>query len=203
MRSVRSSSATRRRCGDCVPIAKSTSIESHFHNKRPKLSQDTREVRPGWADCRGLGHHKRHWPADVCMPDRSGGNRQIWHSSVAMGYGCHPARDVALLCALTEAAQVRLTVISGVRDDVTDECYAQLLNTNVITAVQQLFGNVDGQAKNVRHSQLGNRHFRRRRRNRASMFETSRCRTRPRDRSSKPEFGIPVVKGIRPAWKVR
>jgi ribosomal protein S12 methylthiotransferase accessory factor len=34
------------------------------------------------------------------------------------GYGCHPARGVALARALTEAAQSRLTVISGARDDV-------------------------------------------------------------------------------------
>jgi ribosomal protein S12 methylthiotransferase accessory factor len=34
------------------------------------------------------------------------------------GYGCHPARSVALARALTEAAQSRLTVISGARDDV-------------------------------------------------------------------------------------
>ena len=34
------------------------------------------------------------------------------------GFGCHPARAVALLRALTEAAQSRLTVITGARDDV-------------------------------------------------------------------------------------
>jgi YcaO-like protein with predicted kinase domain len=33
------------------------------------------------------------------------------------GTGCHPAREVALLRALTEAAQARLTYISGTRDD--------------------------------------------------------------------------------------
>ena len=41
----------------------------------------------------------------------------MWHCAVAAGYGCHPAREVALLRALTEAAQARLTVISGLRDD--------------------------------------------------------------------------------------
>lgn len=34
------------------------------------------------------------------------------------GFGCHPTRSVALLRALTEAAQSRLTVITGARDDV-------------------------------------------------------------------------------------
>jgi ribosomal protein S12 methylthiotransferase accessory factor len=33
--------------------------------------------------------------------------------------GCHPARQVALLRALTEAAQVRATLISGSRDDLS------------------------------------------------------------------------------------
>ncbi|HYO52705.1 YcaO-like family protein [Archangium sp.] len=40
------------------------------------------------------------------------------------GAGCHPAREVALLRALTEAAQVRLTLISGARDDMgVARCY--------------------------------------------------------------------------------
>ncbi|WP_437903476.1 YcaO-like family protein [Sorangium sp. So ce327] len=35
-----------------------------------------------------------------------------------LGFGCHPSREVALLRAITEAAQSRLTVVTGVRDDV-------------------------------------------------------------------------------------
>ncbi|MCU0269885.1 MAG: YcaO-like family protein [Acidimicrobiales bacterium] len=41
----------------------------------------------------------------------------------AMGHGCHPVRAVALLRALTEAAQSRLTVITGSRDDVLPADY--------------------------------------------------------------------------------
>lgn len=37
--------------------------------------------------------------------------------AAAMGYGCHPDRAVALSRALTEAAQSRLTLIAGTRDD--------------------------------------------------------------------------------------
>jgi YcaO-like protein with predicted kinase domain len=40
------------------------------------------------------------------------------------GAGCHPFRAIALLRALTEAAQARLTQISGSRDDVTRDTYA-------------------------------------------------------------------------------
>jgi ribosomal protein S12 methylthiotransferase accessory factor len=44
--------------------------------------------------------------------------------SSACGMGCHPARQVALLRALTEAAQSRLTIIAGSRDDLRRSHYA-------------------------------------------------------------------------------
>lgn len=43
---------------------------------------------------------------------------------IGLGAGCHPARDVALLRALTEAAQVRLTYIAGSREDLRPDDYA-------------------------------------------------------------------------------
>ncbi|MCY1001686.1 YcaO-like family protein [Myxococcus sp. MISCRS1] len=43
--------------------------------------------------------------------------------AVAGGMGCHPSRAVALLRALTEAAQSRLTRISGARDDLHRKAY--------------------------------------------------------------------------------
>ncbi|MCE9667487.1 YcaO-like family protein [Myxococcus stipitatus] len=45
--------------------------------------------------------------------------------AVASGMGCHPSREVALLRALTEAAQSRLTRISGARDDLHRKAYEQ------------------------------------------------------------------------------
>jgi ribosomal protein S12 methylthiotransferase accessory factor len=39
------------------------------------------------------------------------------------GYGCHPRREVALMRALTEAAQARLTIVSGARDDLSQTLY--------------------------------------------------------------------------------
>ncbi|HVB71927.1 MAG TPA: YcaO-like family protein [Ktedonobacteraceae bacterium] len=45
---------------------------------------------------------------------------------VAIGYGCHLDRDVALSRALTEAAQSRLTMISGARDDIDRRTYARI-----------------------------------------------------------------------------
>jgi len=42
-----------------------------------------------------------------------------------VGSGCHPSREVALLRALTEAAQTRLTLVSGARDDMNAGQYAK------------------------------------------------------------------------------
>ncbi|MDC0713181.1 YcaO-like family protein [Stigmatella sp. ncwal1] len=46
-----------------------------------------------------------------------------------LGMGCHPAREVALRRALTEAAQVRLTAIAGSRDDLSRRYYARVRET--------------------------------------------------------------------------
>jgi YcaO-like protein with predicted kinase domain len=63
-------------------------------------------------------------------------NGAIWHSMVATGSGCHPAREVALARALTEAAQARLTVISGVRDDFRRDSYDRWLDPDLIAAMR-------------------------------------------------------------------
>ena len=50
----------------------------------------------------------------------------VWRPMLpASGSGCHPCREIALLRALTEAAQVRLTIISGSRDDLGVALYAR------------------------------------------------------------------------------
>lgn len=46
----------------------------------------------------------------------------------AAGMGCHLVREVALLRALTEAAQSRLTFIAGARDDMPRQGYEQFLD---------------------------------------------------------------------------
>jgi YcaO-like protein with predicted kinase domain len=51
---------------------------------------------------------------------------------VLLGDGCHPAREVALLRALTEAAQGRLTMIAGSRDDITRRDYQHLANPDTV-----------------------------------------------------------------------
>jgi YcaO-like protein with predicted kinase domain len=63
-------------------------------------------------------------PTFICwIADRT--NNPMRPLPVARGTGCHPCREIALLRALTEAAQSRLTVISGSRDDLTDTSKAE------------------------------------------------------------------------------
>ncbi len=63
----------------------------------------------------------------------------------AAGMGCHPARSIALLRALTEAAQSRLTHITGSRDDLGHDSYAQyrdptIQGADVLPATTRRFG---------------------------------------------------------------
>lgn len=48
------------------------------------------------------------------------------YTTVIKGSGCHLDRDVALSRALTEAAQVRLSVIAGARDDIQHRAYTEV-----------------------------------------------------------------------------
>ena len=53
------------------------------------------------------------------------------------GAGCHLARDVAFLRALTEAAQTRLTFISGSRDDLHRHEFAETTPNSVFRIAQE------------------------------------------------------------------
>jgi YcaO-like protein with predicted kinase domain len=54
-------------------------------------------------------------PVFMCLIHENSGRMRTRYS--AQGMGCHPCREIALLRAMTEAAQSRLTLISGSRDD--------------------------------------------------------------------------------------
>lgn len=60
-------------------------------------------------------------PAVMCWLAESG--YASTDACAVSGAGCHLAREIALQRALTEAAQARLTVISGARDDLTSREY--------------------------------------------------------------------------------
>jgi ribosomal protein S12 methylthiotransferase accessory factor len=57
-------------------------------------------------------------PAFKCMI-ADGHHDPVRTVDCAVGMGCHPSREVALLRAITEAAQTRLAVISGAREVLT------------------------------------------------------------------------------------
>ena len=51
------------------------------------------------------------------------------------GSGCHPDRAIALIRALTEAAQTRLTYIAGIRDDLLPARYEEPANAEIADAL--------------------------------------------------------------------
>lgn len=57
------------------------------------------------------------------------------------GMGCHPTREIALLRALTEAAQSRLTMISGSRDDVSRADYVRVRSPDALADLHMVLEN--------------------------------------------------------------
>ena len=62
----------------------------------------------------------------------------------AGGSGCHPAREIALLRALTEAAQSRAACISGSRDDLFRSVYDRAMSPEAIESLRSRLA--DGRA---------------------------------------------------------
>jgi ribosomal protein S12 methylthiotransferase accessory factor len=62
-------------------------------------------------------------PTFVCMIADDPSTQHARPLPSATGSGCHPSRGIALLRALTEAAQTRLTIIAGSRDDLSIATY--------------------------------------------------------------------------------
>jgi ribosomal protein S12 methylthiotransferase accessory factor len=64
--------------------------------------------------------------------------RQEDDTEPEFGSGCHPVREVALLRALTEAAQARTTYIAGSRDDFAAEIYSAAARAERTYACREL-----------------------------------------------------------------
>ncbi|MBL8699193.1 MAG: YcaO-like family protein [Alphaproteobacteria bacterium] len=75
--------------------------------------------------CRRAGLRVALWNAtsDIAIPVVACLLQSEAESVVDMGSGCHADREIALLRAITEAAQARLTRIAGAREDVGDDAY--------------------------------------------------------------------------------
>ncbi|MDF2998639.1 MAG: hypothetical protein K0R27_4276 [Xanthobacteraceae bacterium] len=64
---------------------------------------------------------------------RPDGREAEWrHFDIASGRGCHPAPARAAIRAITEAAQSRLTIIAGARDDFDPQLYAAPLKPDLL-----------------------------------------------------------------------
>jgi ribosomal protein S12 methylthiotransferase accessory factor len=57
---------------------------------------------------------------------------------LATGYGCHPVAERALIRAITEAAQTRVTNIAGSRDDFVPEEYDMALHQSFLEDLKQV-----------------------------------------------------------------
>jgi YcaO-like protein with predicted kinase domain len=69
-------------------------------------------------------------PAFVCVIAEAGESQRVLQPGYpAEGMGCHPDKAIAMLRALTEAAQARAGLISGVRDDPAQWARSQPLET--------------------------------------------------------------------------
>jgi YcaO-like protein with predicted kinase domain len=65
------------------------------------------------------------------------GQEASWkHFDLSSGSGCHPNRVRAILRAVTEAAQTRLTTISAIRDDFDPEKYETKLNVSLLPYIR-------------------------------------------------------------------
>jgi ribosomal protein S12 methylthiotransferase accessory factor len=118
-----------------------------------------------------------------------------WHRLyTASGHGCHPSREIALVRALTEAAQSRLAAISGARDDLTRTVYKRQRDPEFLR-----------QQRMSMHNHTASRNFAEAPSRIAETFDEDITWQLDRLRSSrirrvivielmKPEFSIPVVR---------
>ena len=114
------------------------------------------------------------------------------------GAGCHPARHIALLRALTEAVQVRTTYITGARDDLLPTEYTESGIVQKLRRARKLM-NAQGPTRDYRSVPMQD--FR--------TFEDDLCWILERLRAigieqviavdlTKAEFGLPVVRIVIP-----
>ena len=121
--------------------------------------------------------------------------RRLGH---AEGFGCHPAREIALLRALTEAAQSRLTLIAGSRDDAPREAYVRLRSPDQIDQIRHELLRVEPTRRFADTTTSEHDSF-----DADVAWELERLRGAGIERAilvdlTKPEFGIPVARLVVP-----
>jgi YcaO-like protein with predicted kinase domain len=116
----------------------------------------------------------------------------------ASGHGCHPSRAVALSRALTEAAQSRLTMIAGSRDDVLPRYYHEHRDRDQLERLRREFAGGRSRRSFLDVPDLA-----------ASSFEEDVATELDRLRSvgisevlffdlTRPDLGLPVVRVVVP-----
>jgi ribosomal protein S12 methylthiotransferase accessory factor len=115
----------------------------------------------------------------------------------AGGSGCHPARHIALLRALTEAAQTRLTAISGSRDDAYRRTYERFGDPD-LSREQSAVARVEGPARSFAGPGFDGETF-----EDDVAWELERLRAAGIERVvvvnlTRPEFDLPVVRVVIP-----
>lgn len=121
------------------------------------------------------------------------------------GMGCHPVREIALSRALTEAAQSRLTFITGSRDDSGRGKYSRAQDEAIWRAARERLDGTGSrrfqEAPSVRHDNVDD----------DLAYIVDRLRGAGFDEIvsvdlSKPDLGFPVarvvVPGLEPLWEV-
>ena len=136
-------------------------------------------------------------PAFLCRTLQVDGPRS-YTVRPASGMGCHPSRKVALLRALTEAAQSRLTFISGARDDMPRDEYERFLDPQTQKQWRHVLGDGTGVREFCEAPTWEEETF-----EDDVDWELERLRSVEIEQVivvnlTKPEFGIPVVRVIIP-----
>lgn len=117
---------------------------------------------------------------------------------IGIGDGCHPHRGIALLRALTEAVQTRMTYISGARDDMTPDEFTPQARSRKTRFARDLI-NRSEPTRDFSHSPHHN----------ADNFEDDLAWLLARLRGAgcdqiltvdltRPEIGVPVVRAVIP-----
>jgi YcaO-like protein with predicted kinase domain len=133
----------------------------------------------------------------VCMiVDRTDNPVRLLYPTAGMG--CHPTRSVALSRALSEAAQSRLTVIAGSRDDVTRAEYERYRHPDALAQIRTRLASASGRRSfgsvpSVEHDTVG-----------GDVLHTLAALRRSGIEQvvvvdlTRPEFGISVVRVVVP-----
>lgn len=114
----------------------------------------------------------------------------------AEGMGCHPRREIALLRALTEAVQSRLTLISGVRDDEFRSEYDRLRDGTALSLMWQTVRSEAGSLAFTDISSWSNDSFDQDVQLEVKLLAEAGMNQVIVVDLTKPEFDIPVVRAL-------